>query len=327
MFGQLFNYPVMTQNRRQFIATTAMAGASIPFGTSLVSNLVSGKEKGFGVRLFSKPLDRYETTFMCECIMEAGIGGIDLTVRAGGKIEPASVETLLPQFVEKAVRYGIKTDMMVTGILSASDPFTERILKTASSLGISHYRPGWMTYDLKSGVRESIAKFRSSLSDIDKLNRKYNISLSYQNHSGTTIGGPVWDLDELMRDFSPEFTGIQYDVRHAMIEGAGSWPLGLNLVAPHINTLAIKDFTWKSINGKPQVENVPLGEGVVDWDLYFTTVKSLKISVPVTLHVEYPLLEKGEENLSLPEQKSIIVRKLKKDYDFLTSNLLRYGLT
>jgi L-ribulose-5-phosphate 3-epimerase len=316
----------MTHSRRQFISKAAMAGMAIPLSSSFVSELMANQKKVLPVSLFSKPLDGYETDFMCECITEAGIGGIDLTVRKGGKVDPLSVETGLSQFIEKAARYGLVTDMMVTGILSVSDPYTERILKTASVLGIRHYRFGWMEYDLKSGLRESLANFRSELARIDRLNRKYNITGGYQNHSGTMIGGPVWDLDELMQDFSPEFTGIQYDVRHAMVEGTNSWIIGMNLVSLRISSLAIKDFTWKNLNGRPTAESVPLGDGMVDWDLFFKTVKDLKISVPYTLHVEYPLLGKEDETLPFSKKKEIIVRKLKKDNDFLKSYLLRYGL-
>jgi L-ribulose-5-phosphate 3-epimerase len=316
----------MIQNRRQFISNAAMAGLAIPLSSSFISGMIPDQKKDFPVRLFSKPLDGYETDFMCECVSEAGIGGLDLTLRTGGKVEPSSVETRLPELIEKAVKYGLVTDMIVTGILSASDPLTRRVLKTASSMGIKHYRLGWMPYDLKSGVRTSLAKFKSELVEIDKLNRKYDINGGYQNHSGTMIGAPVWDLDELLNGLSSEFTGIQYDVRHAVVEGANSWIIGMNLIATRISTLAIKDFTWKSVNGKPAAESVPLGEGIVDWDLFFQTVKELKISVPFTLHVEYPLLDKEEENITLSKKKEIIVRKLKKDSDFLKSYLLRYGL-
>jgi L-ribulose-5-phosphate 3-epimerase len=61
-------------------------------------------------------------------------------------------------------------------------------------------------------------------------------------------------------------------------------------------------------------------------NLYFKMLKELKISVPITLHVEYPLLTNGEEKLSLLKQQEIIVRKLKKDTDFLNSYLLKYQL-
>jgi L-ribulose-5-phosphate 3-epimerase len=111
-----------------------------------------------------------------------------------------------------------------------------------------------------------------------------------------------------------------------MVEGASTWILGMRLIAGHIRTLAIKDFTWNKVNGKPQAETVPLGEGMVDWDLFFKTVKELNIVAPLTLHIEYPLLEKGEEKLSLIQQQEIIVRKLKKDIDYLNTYLKKYQL-
>jgi L-ribulose-5-phosphate 3-epimerase len=216
--------------------------------------------------------------------------------------------------------------MMVTGIVSASDPFTEKILKTASSLGIKHYRLGYLDYDLNTGVWETLQVHRAAIKGIAELNRKYNIHGGYQNHTGTRVGGPVWDLHELLRNLPPEFAGCQYDVRHAMAEGATTWILGMRLVAPYIKTLAIKDFTWITTNGKPMAVTVPMGEGMVNWDLFFKTVKELNITGPLTLHVEYPLFEKGEEQLPLPQQKEIIVRKLKKDADFLKACLNKYSL-
>jgi hypothetical protein len=66
---------------------------------------------------------------------------------------------------------------------------------------------------------------------------------------------------------------------------------------------------------------------MIDWDLYFQLVRELNITAPITLHVEYPLLEKGEENLELVKQQEIIVRKLKKDTDFIKSYLHKYNLS
>lgn len=304
----------------------AVAGAAIPFATNLEAYLPGYAENKFPVRLFSKPLDSYDFGFMCECIAKSGIGGFDLTVRPGGKVEPAVVETALPKLVNEAKKYNLALDMMVSGIMSASDPDTERVLKTASDAGVKHYRLGWFEYDKKIDIWESLQKYRITLNEIVELNRKYKIHGGYQNHAGPRVGGLVWDLHELLRDLPPEFLGSQYDVRHAMVEGANTWILGMRLIASHIRTLAIKDFTWKTGNGKPIPVTVPLGEGMVEWDLFFKTVKELNITGPITLHIEYPLLEKGEEKLTLMQQQEIIVRKLKKDMDYLNSYLNKYQL-
>jgi L-ribulose-5-phosphate 3-epimerase len=316
----------MKQDRRTFISTMAIAGAAIPFASGIGSIIPQSPSKEYPVRLFSKPLDGYDFDFMCECIAASGIGGIDLTVRPGGKVEPSTVETDLPKLAERSLKYGLVTDMMVSGILSAADPATERVLKTASAAGIKHYRLGWFQYDFKAGIMESLGKFREELRKITELNRKYGIHGGYQNHAGPRVGGPVWDLNELLRDLPPEYLGSQYDVRHAMVEGANTWFIGMRLIAQHIRTLAIKDFTWKVVNGKPQAVTVPMGEGMVDWNLFFKTVKELNIKGPLTIHVEYPLLEKGEEKLSLSKQQEIIVPKLKKDSEFLNSFMKKYQL-
>ncbi len=316
----------MIQNRREFISTIAAAGAVIPFTSIFKTGISSMTDNGFPVRLFSKPIDRYDFGFMCECLVKSGIGGFDLTVRPGGKVEPAEVELKLPGLVDEAKKYRLTLDMIVSGITSADDPLTERVLKTASSLGVKHYRLGYYNFDFTAGVWESLQKCKAALKGIVELNRKYKIHGDYQNHAGTRVGGPVWDLYELLKDFPPEYAGCQYDVRHAMVEGANAWIVGMRLIAPYIGTLAIKDFTWITGSGRPRAVTVPLGEGMVDWDLFFKTVKELNISVPATLHVEYPLLEREEEKLSLSQQQEIIVRKLKKDMDYLKNYLNKYQL-
>lgn len=316
----------MEQNRRKFITTMAVAGVAIPFKKTFGSYFSGSTESNFPVRLFSKPLDNYDFDFMCECIAKAGISGFDLTVRPGGKVEPADVETIFPKLVDEAGRNNLSIDMMTSGIITAEDPHTERVLKTASSLGITHYRLGYLDYDNNIGIWESLRKHKASLRGVLDLNRKYKIHGGYQNHAGSRVGGPVWDLYEILRDFPPEFIGCQYDVRHAMVEGANAWILGMRLIANHIKTLAIKDFTWMTQNGKPRAVTVPLGEGMVDWDTFFQIVKEKNIKGPITLHIEYPLLEKGEEKLPLIRQQEIIVKKLSKDVVFLNSYLTKYQL-
>jgi sugar phosphate isomerase/epimerase len=316
----------MRLNRRKFVTTIAAAGAAIPFVSATDHVSAIPAEKKFPLRIFSKPLDAYEFGFMCECIAKARIGGIDLTVRPGGKVEPADVETKLPELIKEAKKYNLTLDMMVTDIVSHTDPLTEKVLRTASSLGIKYYRLGNYEFDDKTGIWETLQVHKATLKGIAELNRKYNIHGGYQNHAGTRVGSPVWDLHELLRNLPPDFTGCQYDVRHAMVEGANSWILGMRLLAPYIKTLAIKDFTWVTGNGKPRTVTVPMGEGMVNWDIFFRTVKALNISGPLTLHIEYSLLEKDEEKLSLAQQQEIIVRKLKKDVDFLNGYLTKYEL-
>ena len=59
----------MTPTRRRFISTIAVAGAAIPFVSKIDSYLPESDENKMQVRLFSKPLDGYDYSFMCECVV------------------------------------------------------------------------------------------------------------------------------------------------------------------------------------------------------------------------------------------------------------------
>lgn len=317
----------MTQNRRQFISTMAVAGAAIPVASAFGSFIPGTAETRYPLRLFSKVIDKYDFDFMCECTKRSGFGGFDMTIRPGGKIEPSDVEKLLPDYISQAKKYDLAIDMMTSGIVNIKDPLTDVVLKTTSKSGITHYRLGYLEYDYKLGIWESIQKHKADLKGVVDLNKKYNMHGGYQNHAGVRLGGPVWDVYELVHEFDPANAGCQYDVRHAMVEGANAWIIGMRLLASHIKTLAIKDFTWQNINGKPRAVTVPMGEGMINWDTFFATVKELNIAGPLTLHIEYPLLEKEEEKLPLSLQQDIIVKKIKKDVDFVLGYLNKYQLS
>jgi sugar phosphate isomerase/epimerase len=85
----------------------------------------------------------------------------------------------------------------------------------------------------------------------------------------------------------PKLMGVQYDIRHAIVEGAYTWPQAMELLKPYIKTTAIKDFYWIKQKNKWKIHNCSLGKGMVDFDAYFKLYKKLEISGPVSMHYEY----------------------------------------
>jgi len=73
------------------------------------------------------------------------------------------------------------------------------------------------------------------------------------------------------------------------------------LLKKHIKTIVLKDFKWGKVNGKWKIVNVPIGEGMVDFNAYFKLLKSLGLKLPVSLHLEYPLggAEKGRDEITV----------------------------
>lgn len=238
---------------------------------------------------------------MAALVKEMGFDGIDLTVRANGHVLPERVADDLPKAVAAAEKAGIKVYMLTTGINSASDAHTEAILKTASSLGIRYYRTDWFYYNPNRSIQDNLAAFKKRFESLEILNRKYNIHGAYQNHAGKYFGAAVWDLWETIKDLDPEYTGCQYDIRHATVEGPDTWPLALELLQKNIRSVAIKDYSPEKKNGVWAYSSVPLATGMVNFKQYLQQLKKMNFSGPQSMHFEYPLggAEDGARKISI----------------------------
>lgn len=314
-------------SRRNFIKTTAVGLTGIGLaGQSMASGLLSSSAK-HPIHIFTKCLQFLNYDKLAEVLDKEGFDGADLAVRPGGQVLPENVKTDLPKIMKALRSKGIGSNMIVTAITNADDPLTPDILKTMAEEGIKYYRMGYLNYDSKKSVTENLDELRKTFEKLENINRKFGVCGNYQNHSGTRVGGPVWDLYHLLKDRDPEFIGVQYDIRHAMVEGGVSWPLGMELLAPWIHTTDIKDFIWeKDEKGKWKIKNVALGEGMVDFEKYFTMYKSFNIQAPVSIHYEYDLGGAEHGKLNPTMNHSEIYSWLKKDITFLKNQFNKYNL-
>ncbi|MFQ5998869.1 MAG: sugar phosphate isomerase/epimerase family protein [Candidatus Bathyarchaeia archaeon] len=294
----------MKISRREFIAGLVAAGASVPIAG--IAKSVGKRQVDNGkICIFSKHLQWLDYQGMAETAAQIGFDGVDLTVRPRGHVLPERAEDDLPKAVEAVNKAGLKVYMITTAIRDPNDVHTDRILRTASQLGIKYYRLGYLKYDDSLGIERSLEAHKATLSELGKLNKLYRIHGAYQNHAGTGVGGPVWDIWYLIKDLNPKWIGCQYDIKHATHEGGRSWPLGLKLLKKYIKITAIKDFKWVKEDGKWRGQHVPLSEGMVDFVAYFKLAKQLDISGPISMHFEYPLggADKGKSKLSIDGTK------------------------
>jgi sugar phosphate isomerase/epimerase len=274
---------------------------------------IAVKPGSFTLNIFSKCLHWLDYSAMATAVAEMGFEGIDLTVRPEGHVIPERVTEDLPKAMEIIKKAGLHIHMITTAINNADDPFTESILKTASSLGISYYRTGWASYDDKVSMEENLKNITSRFSKLAALNKKYNIQGHYQNHSGSNFGAPLWDLWNVLKEINSPWIGSQYDILHATVEGANSWPLGLRLLRPYIGTMDIKDFQWVKKDGQWKTEVTPLGEGMIDFKKYLKLLREYNIEGPFSVHFEYPLggAENGDKVITM--KKEDVFSAMKKD--------------
>lgn len=304
-----------TLKRRDFVKTTALAGAGLIAAPALSGNpagLISPEGEGWRIHFFSKHLQFLDYDGAADACAKAGMDGADLTVRPGGHVLPENVERDLPLAVKAFRNAGLKIEMMASGITDPEDPLTEKVLQVASDNGIRFYRLGYYRYDHSLSMSGNLEVIRGKMTGLAKLNEKYRIHGAYQNHAGSNFGAPVWDLWSILRDLDPQWSGCQYDIRHATVEGKHSWPLGLRLLKDHIRCMVIKDFKWGERDGKAYEVNVPVGEGIVDFPAYFALLKELGIQgLPITIHLEYPMFP--EKDMTMARKKERAIELMQKD--------------
>ena len=299
-------------NRRTHLKILGTLGLLSPI-QQLACSPKEEMESGYNIHLFSKHLQWLDYENMSKVAKEIGFDGLDLTVRRKGHVLPENVERDLPKAVAAMRKAGLQAEMITTNINNIQEPSTEKILKTASQLGIKSYRMGWLKYKDGQSIPEQIEAFQPQLKELEQMNEHYKIRGDYQNHAGTSVGSAVWDIWMLIKELNPEWIGCQYDIRHAMVEGLNSWEIGLKLLQRHIKTLDLKDFIYLQKDHKWTVKNVPIGEGAVDFQGYFTLLKELNITAPISIHAEYDLggAEHGATTLKIPAET--VIARLKKD--------------
>jgi L-ribulose-5-phosphate 3-epimerase len=302
----------MKESRRNFLLKSVLAvAAGFPLGVS--SAIPPRVRRDTSINIFSKNLHWLDYNGMANVAAELGFDGVDLTVRPEGHVIPERVADDLPKAVEAVKKAGLKVNMIVTAITKPDDPFTEPILKAASTQGIGYYRMGWMNYDEKKSMTDNLDHFKSQMRKFETLNHKYKIRGDYQNHSGLSFGSPVWDLWMAIKDLDPEWVGSQFDIMHAQVEGGNSWQLGLKLLKSHIHTIDIKDFIWKKADTGWKTEVVPLGEGMIDYKKYLQLLKEYQLSGPFSMHFEYPLggVENGAKQITIAKEE--VLNAMKRD--------------
>ena len=283
-------------SRRQFVVRAAVTALSVGApGTAWRADRPTQARGGGAepvIAVFSKHLQWLPFADVGPTIADSGFRAVDLTVRPGGHVLPERVEDDLPRAVEVLRRHGLSVPMMTTAITDARDPVTRRVLATARKLGVSHYRMGYWTYPTGVSPLQALREMKSRVADLAALNRELGIRGGYQNHVGTRVGGSVWDLGILLEGMEPDGLGVQYDIRHAVAEGGESWPVTFRLIAPHIDTIAVKDFHWaRRTDGRWQPRSVPIGEGMVSFPAYLRQLLARGPLPPTTVHFEYPPLE------------------------------------
>lgn len=280
--------------RRDFLARTALAVGAVGLAARSTAFAEDAAANRFKIIGFSKPFRTYSAEETADYVAEIGWEGIECPVRSkDGQIHPERVEEDLPKMVEALKKRGKEVTIITTEIQDASNPLTQKVLRTAQKLGIKRYRLGFWHYSKTRPIPEQVVEIGAQLRDLAALNKELGLKAGFQNHSGPDyVGAPIWDVWTMIKDLDPKCIGMCFDIGHATIEGGLCWPVQAQLILPHLTAVFVKDFIWEKGPKGWKTTWVPLGEGEVH-KAFFDNLKKSSYNGPICQHQEYPLGDKA----------------------------------
>ncbi|MEP7366827.1 MAG: TIM barrel protein [Acidobacteriota bacterium] len=312
--------------RRHALAGLAGSAASL---SSLSGAAPSQTKTSLPICAFSKHFqwtDVQETAALCA---ELGYDGVDLTVRPGGHVLPERVADDLPKAVEILHKAGLSTPMVTAGIVDATTPHAEAVLKTLASLKITRYRWGGFRWNEKQAPEAQMKSYLEKTRGLDALNRAHGMCAMYHTHSGPgQFGNAFWDIYTIAKEFSPESISINFDIGHATVEGGyGAWMSTSRMLLPHTRGIAVKDFYWeKNAKGVWEPRWCGLGKGMVNLPKFFGYVKEAGFTGPIQLHMEYPEVGDAHAGKGMTIDRSEFLRLMKNDMATLREAMKAAGL-
>jgi sugar phosphate isomerase/epimerase len=247
--------------------------------------------------LFTDNLADLTVEQACSAAMAAGFDGLDLTLRPGGHVLPENVEVGLSRAKRYADASGIAIPMVSTAVRDIDCPHTEAVFAAAAHYGARLVKLGYWEYRPFGTLASQVNEARAKLTRLIALGRKYHILPCVHCHSGRFIasGGPMLYL--VLKGFQPGEVGAYVDPMHMTIEGGrAGWEMGLDLVAPWIALVGVKNFRWLPAERDPhgqqrwRWEYCPLADGMAPLPEFFAYLQRLKYDGTISFHSEY----KGE---------------------------------
>lgn len=244
--------------------------------------------------LFTDNLADLSVADCCRDAQLAGFDGLDLTLRPGGHVDPSQAELGLAAARQAAEVQGTTIPMVTTAITDDSSPFADAIFASSAHYGVRRLKLGYWRYEPFGSLVRQIDEAQRMLERVIAIGRKYDVLPCVHVHSGPILANGGALLYLILKDFKPEHVGAYVDPMHMTIEGGLSgWQMGLDLLAPWVALVGIKNARWKETGRDQwgqlrfQPEYTPLADGQAPLPEFMAHLRLLQYDGIVSLHSEY----------------------------------------
>lgn len=235
---------------------------------------------------FTKTLKELDGKGLVAFCKHVGLDGVDLAVRPGYVVEPATAIEKLPELVKMFKGEGLDVPL-VTAPTSLTDPDsreTRTLFEACSKAGVAMIKIGYFSY--KGKYNDEVATARKTLERFEKLSEATRVKTCYHTHSGLNLGNNGASLKDLLLGRNPHHMGAFADTGHLALNG-GPIRMELEILKPWLSILAIKDISWTQKGSVWSSTVVPAGRGMVRWADAGKAVKDVGFQGTIVLHGEY----------------------------------------
>ena len=206
--------------------------------------------------IFSKPWKSLPLPELAAHIKSLGFDLIELPVRPGFQVEPATIERDLPAAVKLLGDHGIRV-LNVTAALPFDD---ERLYSACAEADVKMNRVMFWQSDMDYWTAE--AQARRHLDSALPFCERYDVRIGVQNHSGRFVPVNEMGAYNLLKDYDPRYVAAVWDPAHNALEGMDS-DAALDILAPYLCVVNLKNAYWRRLSG-PEAD-------VAEWKIYWTS--------------------------------------------------------
>ena len=242
--------------------------------------------------MFTKMVQKCSLEEVAAHAKALGFSGVDLTCRAEGHVLPENVKTDLPRAVEFFRQKGLEVPMISTGITTGTEDYTEETFDTAGKCGVKYLKLGYWWCSGFGKTMERFEQAKQGLDRIEELAKKSNTCAIIHIHSDNAINAIPAFIQQLLAGRDGKHIGAYIDPGHMAVEGGGEgWMIGMDILAPYLKMVAVKNFAWFSRDAGNYTEwkakVAPLKDGTAPWPKVFEILKKIGYDGYLSIHSEY----------------------------------------
>jgi sugar phosphate isomerase/epimerase len=175
--------------------------------------------------------------------------------------------------------------MISTTLTTMTEPTAYPILAITGHTQVHLYRLGFWPWGASPNISRRLAQVRNDLIGLLAAGRQFGMTAMFPNRAGGFVGEAVWDTQSIIGDMDAQSIGYYFDPSQS--GGAANWETALRLALPRLKAVAVQDFQWVKTGGDWKMQMCPMGEGLVDWKLFFGILAEAKFAGPLSIHMEY----------------------------------------